>query len=322
MLIYAGIDEAGYGPMLGPLCVGCCVLSCQGWQEGEPGPDLWEQLSSVIAPARKGAGKRIVVADSKKLKLPNSSKTHHPLTHLEPGVFTFLPERAGRPETDEALLEATCTKLGSAPWYRGDPISLPLGHDAGMLRITVAQVKRALLKAGVTPESYTCQALDAGPFNDAIDRLHSKAATSFAMVMRAVEGVWQHFPEAHPRVMVDRQGGRAQYADAIGASLPGVAVETVLESEDISRYVLRRDGSELTITFQTEAEDRHMPVALASMLAKYVRELAMARFNRFWAERLPGLKPTAGYVQDGRRWLADVQPALVEINRRQLVRYR
>jgi SAM-dependent methyltransferase len=65
------------------------------------------------------------------------------------------------------------------------------------------------------------------------------------------------------------------------------------------------------LSFEVEAEDRHLPVALASMGAKFVRELFMRRLNAFFAERKPGLAPTAGYVEDGRRFLAEVKPILL-----------
>jgi hypothetical protein len=56
-----------------------------------------------------------------------------------------------------------------------------------------------------------------------------------------------------------------------------------------------------------------LPAALASMTAKYLRELAMGAFNAFWQTRINGLKPTAGYPLDARRFkheIAAVQTAL------------
>jgi hypothetical protein len=45
------------------------------------------------------------------------------------------------------------------------------------------------------------------------------------------------------------------------------------------------------------------------MLSKYVRERLMSEFNRFWAERVPGLKPTAGYPADAVRFWQAIRPA-------------
>ena len=59
--------------------------------------------------------------------------------------------------------------------------------------------------------------------------------------------------------------------------------------------------------FEVDAEAAHFPVALASMAAKLVRELRMARFNRYWGARASELKPTAGYRADAERWLADLR---------------
>ena len=60
--------------------------------------------------------------------------------------------------------------------------------------------------------------------------------------------------------------------------------------------------------FETKAESKHLPVALASIYAKYVRELFMGLLNDYWAEQVPGLRSTAGYYTDGKRFLADIEP--------------
>jgi ribonuclease HII len=57
-----------------------------------------------------------------------------------------------------------------------------------------------------------------------------------------------------------------------------------------------------------KADGQHMSVALASLIAKYLRERLMSQFNRFWTLRVPGLKPTAGYPVDARRFLDEIEP--------------
>ena len=44
VLIYAGIDEAGYGPMLGPLCVASSVFVLDEHDPAGGPPDLWRLL--------------------------------------------------------------------------------------------------------------------------------------------------------------------------------------------------------------------------------------------------------------------------------------
>ncbi len=94
------------------------------------------------------------------------------------------------------------------------------------------------------------------------------------------------------------------------------------ETATISRYILSRAGSKVTVSFATEADGRFLPVALASMLAKYVRELLMLRLNRFFRARIPQLKPTAGYFSDGRRYLTEIKPLMkrLHVTQSQLVR--
>lgn len=49
-----------------------------------------------------------------------------------------------------------------------------------------------------------------------------------------------------------------------------------------------------------------MPSALASLFAKYCREIAMQAFNAFWKRELPDIRPTAGYPVDAKRFRADI----------------
>src|SRR5439155_393047 len=85
--------------------------------------------------------------------------------------------------------------------------------------------------------------------------------------------------------IADKHGGRNRYQDFLPPVVDDEFIVCKAEGMDCSRYRVRNVES----SFETKAE-RHFPVGLASMVSKYVRELAMILFNRYWAELLPGYR--------------------------------
>ena len=131
--------------------------------------------------------------------------------------------------------------------------------------------------------------------------------------------------------MIDRQGGRFHYQPQLQRALPGGTVKKRRERPDRSDYTITetatRNGSTpraMSVSFAERAETRSFPVALASCIAKYSRESCMRAFNEYFGELEPGLKPTAGYTTDGRRWLKDAARTLKRagVTEKQLVRLR
>ena len=103
--------------------------------------------------------------------------------------------------------------------------------------------------------------------------------------------------------------------------LPLVLVADVL-ARLVQRLVDASERVRVVARLEADSEQAHLPAALASMTAKLVRELHMARLNRFFGARIPDLKPTAGYVQDGRRFVQEVDPLLrkLKLDEHQLIR--
>jgi hypothetical protein len=324
-LLIAGVDEAGYGPLLGPLTVGLSMLRVDGWVEGASAPDVWDLLPRSVARSVKGAGDRIVVADSKELKLPNSAVRRHPLTHLERGVLAWLDVGGHRPADDSGLIEALGSEWPAARWYSGAAFLSPMAWTAGQIAIAANPLREDLARAGVSVVAMACRVIGENEFNALVRSGGGKGATTVA----GVKGHFQtamHLAASYPddgvRFVCDRLGGRMQYADVV-ADFAGVEpsqVRVVEETETRSRYFVGVDGRQVGVVFQVEAERAHLPIALASMTAKYVREMSMIRFNRYWGERIEGLRPTAGYWQDAKRWLKDAGSVLTSEERRGLVR--
>ena len=324
-LLIAGVDEAGYGPLLGPLSVGLSVLRIEGWEEGAPAPDLWEMLPRSVARTLKGAGDRVMVADSKELKLPNSAVRRHPLTHLERGVLTWLDIAGHRPTDDAGVVDALGTEWPEARWYGGEPLRSPVAWSPGQIAIAANPLREDLTRAGISVAAMACRVIGENEFNALVREGGGKGATTIAGVkghFHTAMNIAASSPGDGVRFVCDRLGGRVQYADVV-ADFAGVGVSDVRvveETEVRSRYFVGVGGRQVGVVFQVESEKVHLPIALASMTAKYVREMAMIRFNRFWGGRVEGLRPTAGYWQDAKRWLKDAGGVLTAEERRGLVR--
>ena len=316
-LMYAGVDEAGYGPMLGPLCVAASILAVENWLPGEKAPDLWATLDQAVGKSKRDAKAKIPVGDSKNLKLANSTKTKHPLIHLERAVLAFLATRDGEyPTTDIELFERLGAKLEDQPWYAGEPIELPLGTPSGMLNIDASHLRTVMNKNQVELIDLQVRIIDVHEFNEIYQTTRSKAsATELGLLghLKDVQARRSNF--SHTRIICDRQSGRTRYHRMLSQVFADLVTHE--EAPRASRYGV---ADELGIVLTPKADDAYFPVALASMAAKLVRELAMMRFNRYWATRSPELKPTAGYVQDARRWLGDMQDVVSADERKAMVR--
>jgi hypothetical protein len=149
-------------------------------------------------------------------------------------------------------------------------------------------------------------------FNDGCARWGDKATLLFEETMRVVRRALADHP-GDATVVCDKHGGRNRYAGLLLAELQPSSILVERESAACSAYRLSLGERTVSIRFEPAADATDRAAALASMAAKYTRELFMEGLNGFFATRIPGLKPTAGYYEDGRRFLEEVRGVLRDL---------
>ncbi len=292
--------------MFGPLCVASSAFVLEKYDPEDGAPDMWSMLGHILCKKRKDAKHKIAVNDSKQLK---SNAKNKALTHLERGCFTFMNSMGLKiPETDDAFFDAIRCSKTITPWYDSQT-SLPVGNNINILEIDATRLYRALQKVNIECSHMECTAVDVKDYNERTQHA-SKSALNFSVAMQHVNRIMQKFPTQHPRIMIDRHGGKINYRNDLQLFWPNANIQVLIEKQIMSRYRLKIDGILSTITFASKTDEHHLPAALASMIAKYTRELYMLRFNHYFRSQISELKPTAGYVQDGRRFLKEIEPLL------------
>lgn len=327
MTVYAGIDEAGYGPLLGPMTLGCSVLAVEDVVPADDAqiPCLWTRLERAVCKEITGRRGRIAVNDSKKLHTPSAG-----IRHLETGALAFAHAAGIAPASLDqwldALGESSHHDLSRSPWYAADEHhpwqKLPVSCSDGELAIARSMLRVEAERAKIRVLGMRSSVVFEDRFNQLSAAMRSKAAVSFTFVSRFLNWIWQQWGHEHPVVVVDRQSGRMHYRELLAITFPDAAMTILDETPERSAYLIcessRSHGASssanrscsLRVSFEVEAESRHLPVALASMVAKYNRELLMARLQKWFKEMAPHIAPTAGYAADGKRFLQQVEPLL------------
>lgn len=313
-------------------------------------PRLNDSLAALCA--RRGV---FPLADSKKLYGPSKSLAALERSFwLALGSTRRVLQTVKRSElanvaTWRSALALLCAAPDDAapPWERDVNFALPNDAKTGSLadlESAFAQIDATLERSGVSLVDVAARRVQPLEFNDLITRLGLKSdliadvTTSLVVetILRSLQtqaAISQDFGAdvALPVfiVLCDKLGGRDRYAPLLAARFPGADVKTLVESRAASvyRFCARRgvvrDGS--TIDFPTEIAveirftakgEANVPTALASICAKYFRELSMVPFNDFWRRAVDDatLRPTAGYPLDAKRFRAEVDEARRRLN--------
>jgi len=319
MTILAGIDEAGFGPLLGPLVVSSCAFAVA---PEHIEADLWQVLRRSVGKTRKQLRARLLIADSKK-----AYNRDEGLGHLERTVLAAIRSLGQAPASLSDLLKLVCPecqrRVMEYPWYRGAESRL-LPSDRPELRIASGVFADDMTAARATLVGLSTYCVDVAYYNTLIERMKNKSHVLFFTTTRLLQDLMKRFADQNIHILIDRQGGRMHYREHLLRSFGQMELRIVEETERTSRYVLQGRTRCVHLSFEVGADDRHLPVALASMVGKYVRELLMECMNDYFGKMSPDLKPTAGYWTDGLRFLEDLRRFVPElqIDRRQFVRCR
>lgn len=296
-----GIDEAGYGPNLGPLVQAAVALLLPA-----DDPAGWDALKGAVRRSHERPDGRLLIDDSKKVYARGG------LEALERGVWAitgadprplgeFLWGEDAPPWADD---------LHAEPWFDATD-SLPL-HISPAAEWDASEPLRAALGGRWTGDS---RVVPAPRFNRIVDGSGSKGTVLSRGLIELAASLADAIPaDGEPLIFLcDKQGGRNFYAGIVQEAFPAGWVVAEREGADESRYRVEHLSRPVLLTFRPRADGDSVAVALASMLCKYLREVCMRQFNRFWAGHVPGLAPTAGYPGDAKRFYAAIRPAMARL---------
>ncbi len=300
-----GIDEAGYGPNLGPLVVTCVAFRV---------PDellsrcLWSVLSAGTRKWTADDDDRIIVDDSKRV-YSTARGLGELETHVLAALNVSLSERCSKLS---GMVERLCEGgdgLAAERWYSGKR-SVPVQADSDRCATLAERFAHTCSKEGVEPAHVSSQVINARLFNRLTISGDSKGAVLAHCLMTHVAAVSARCPEEGLHFFVDKHGGRNTYAAMLQDALTEGMVIVERETMASSVYRVLGGNREIRFRFQPRADSEHFCVALASMISKYLRELLMLEFNEFWQSHVPDIKPTAGYPGDAGRFFEQIRPSM------------
>lgn len=316
MAYLLGTDEAGYGPNLGPL-----VVSATLWRiaDEQVEADLYDVLGDVVMREARADDPRLAIADSKQLYHPGGG-----LAALEHGVLTALRlcdatsrtgecdlavRTAGRSRHWKGIWPCMDPQLGdeldSIAWFRDYDADLPCDAELEAIEQYSAALAVGLGQAGVELLAVRSRVLCEGRFNQLLEQRDNKADVLSRTTLDLVAELLEPLHAGPIHIHCDKHGGRNHYVPLLQQTFPEHLIEVRREGRAESIYRWGPPERRIEIRFVAGGEAA-LPAALASMASKYLRELAMKAFNAFWLREVPGIRPTAGYSVDAKRFRREI----------------
>ncbi|MGY8770538.1 MAG: hypothetical protein ACKVH8_19160 [Pirellulales bacterium] len=312
MAYLIGTDEAGYGPNLGPLAIGISVWKVPATLLAT---DLYNSLPESITDKKSRSDDRLAITDSKKLYTSGGKKTN-----LELAFFAALQNLSSRSvdfdnwrNVLQQVGNANLDVLKTVPWYADFNCDLPLDAAVSSIEQKANAFAQEMQRQSISLIDLQCQLVFPQKFNLYLDTQGNKSELLSHTTLQLLQQSMAQLEPGCVSILCDKHGGRNRYAAMLQKYFPDQLIEVLEESRLSSRYRWGVQEKRVDIEFRAKG-DNFLPAALASIAAKYLRELSMMAFNQFWCSHDSQLKPTAGYPQDARRFVEKVRPLLKKLD--------
>jgi ribonuclease HII len=253
-MLIVGVDENGLGPLLGPLVVTAVAFEAEGYDR------------RAFFESSQGS---LVADDSKNL----FSKAR--LNKAETETLAWLAEFGHHPQTAQALRDIVVQK---APWglaCQGNGVcSLKAERLALPCFGGTEDTSAAARLPGITPVGIKAISLCPGRYNEALASGMGKLELDFRL-MYALVSAFGAETGGELLALCGKVGATRSYGSWLSRA-GAVLFSAIHEQPARSEYRVAGLG---TLNFEKDADSLHLPVAVASMIGKYLRELAMRELN-------------------------------------------
>jgi ribonuclease HII len=273
-MFVVGVDENGLGPLLGALISTAVTV----------------EVPAYDAASLRALGLASGLTDSKK------SGGFGRMARCESVALALAESLAGRRIADVDVFLGAISEVGvvslrapcperAGPQCWSEPLALPA---YGGSAVEGHALLAGLVEAGVAVRRVRSAIACAGVLNAQLDRGVNKLAVNLA---------------AFERLILDGRARAGEDLLAVCGMIGGirkydahfrhfVLARAEEQGGGVSAWRVPGVGA---VRFVVDADDGHLPVALASMVGKYVREVTMERVVRFYRARVPGLPAASGY---------------------------
>lgn len=305
---WVGIDEAGYGPNLGPMVMTAVIAESRSKSNrgslAQFSLDFWTDLAPTVDRAG-GDPDRVWIDDSKAILQGGKGRDRleiaclaavHASCEAVPGSFGELVEVLGAGSLNDIELNR---------WSEPDVDDRAWPPTAPRDNLDSLITRSPFVPALANWRIAAVISVVIGParFNGGLDVHRSKAGVHFGAFEQLLRQVWNRAADGlDTYVTGDKHGGRHYYMGPLSQAIPDAWIDRGVESPDLSHYTIRDCARRLELRLMPRADQSDGLVALASIVSKTVRELWMDVFNSYWCRRIPGLRPTAGYPADSTRF--------------------
>lgn len=264
-MLVVGIDENGFGPRLGPLVVTASLVVVK---------DVGHLLQSSFKESKK------ICSSGRMEECERIALSFHRL------IYGSTPSSASKYLSDIVYSqEGDC----SSPLPHCLP-DFPLPCWTSESDLTEDRAQTFLKEIYVDLLEIRSIVICPGRFNEKLGTFSSKHHLEYALFEELIMYFTKQYQKEKVLFLCGRIGSTKDYSPFFNR-FPLILGSPQREGET---WYLLPDDSE--VRFITDGDEKYFPIALSSVVGKYIRELFIEQMNRYFRSYLPYLPYCSGYI--------------------------